>query len=124
MVPATVVAPTLDGAVEPAVSVLVVPAVVAVTGATVAGAAVSALPATFAAAVVLATVVAPTLAGADVPFVNALVVTPVDAAVASAVPTAPTSIPPPSAPLTIAGVGAELIDEFTVDCRFTESEGF
>ena len=85
---------------------------------------VSAPVATFVALVVAATVVAPTLAGAVVPVVNAPVVTPVDAAFVSAVPTAPMSTPPPPAPLTITGVGAELIDVFTVDCGLTASDGF
>ena len=58
--------------------------------------------------VVPATFVAPTVAGNVAAFVTAAV---------------PATATPASAPLTTAGVGAELMEEFTVDCGFAASAG-
>lgn len=119
------------GAVEPATGVAPLPTLdaVGVVGVAVTLPAVVPVIAPLAMLVVPATVVAPTLAGAAVPFDRALlmalaVVTPDVAAAVSAAPAASIATPPPSAPLMIAGVGGELIDELTVTCGLTASEGF
>lgn len=45
------------------------------------------------------------------------------AAVEPAATVTPAVIAPPSAPLTIAGTGSELMDRFTVTCGFASAEG-
>jgi hypothetical protein len=74
----------------------------------------------------VATLVAPTLAGAAETFVTGAAVATVDAAV-NAFVAAATATPPPTAspaPLVMTGVGAELIEEFTVCCGLAISDGF